>query len=1432
MAPPAQKASLFGLSSSTSAPNRKRTSNSSSKTSDVPLRKHKRFSKSSDSPAPTTSESTPLYREGEVTLGIVTKVGPTFLLATLPGNIIAYINVTNISDELSNTIEQSHGLISLFNYFSIGDVIYGTITLSGSRPHLSLVPSVVNYTLGDATVPPTTRLTVSITAEEEKGFVCNSGLSAPCFLPYSKCSDELRPKLKIGSVLVVTVTKSKRVLEVEPETSIDVPNVKVDVEKLKEEEEERRARLREERLKDHKIDRKSSKITSSSITKCEIVHNLVVIAVDNTGIQVLTSQGPALIPLNHLSDYSVFIEVILEFLKLAFERVQSIKSLAKSKKSIDTVLTRNLTSTLEVLGFDIINYDLVVKECLCLFFPSPTPCHYSLKSTLIDSFKNGNYPSNLSEMKVGSCLYGFIRRIFDDKILISFPNQFTGICKGAGLIDDHKERLTLDQTVLVKVVNINPETNQFSLSFKTEINQNDCLSSSRFSAFSCLVLLEPSLHIQNLPSIGSLVEVFPNSMTEVGGVFSLVTGNCDVADDSEASKIGVAISEDVTVFIPIEHLPPNYSMCFKSTVWVRVLSCRAKIALVEATLLPNLIGPVPSEEKSSLTRGKSKKQKTVVDQGDEVEGNLVHVSQFGLTFSVPGKKRPSFIFSPAPLSSAFLVSNASDPSKLTELFPKSNVSIKILIRHVSSAGQIIGSVSENLENLLRERIHSSVDSSSGQSNLIVGQSVQVEITGKSDSGLEVSPIPGIFGLLRFVDIAHDSQAVDMFLSSHPVGSTVTSHVMSTDPLVFSLVDQPLIKSAVVVCRVIKKTKNYGRIVELPSGKLGVCHVMDLNDDVSVLQSQSTAQINSILSCRLLESYSNIKKDEMIPISLKQSDLIGDDVSSLDTSDLFIGKKVTGVVIGQSESGLFLTLSRHLTARIRPAQMIGSPQIGSIITAHVLSIFDGKISLSMKLNNYIPTPTTKEINQVFDGTVKNITSFGVFVALGLHDSKVNLRQFPTVLVHSSKISDTDDNQLSVGDHVRVKIIHVDEKTKRIFGTLRASEVGVPVDTNPLSQSKPIMSTSISVTSAQPMESEEEMSSDDDSEVDDYSSEDVSEEEEITGAVAVYHSDEEDHVTLPNQTDSESEEEEIISVQKVTQKSNKMIEKQVRIAEESLISNNNLNSAAEIERELVARPKCVELWVQYVAVSLIQADFDLSRDILNRAVDQFNDGSEADRLSIWTVFLNFEHSYGTSQSVDDVIRRMNQAVDPAKGMLAYLKILASDDKNLGLNVLTKFYTSVKKCQNLVEFWTLYYLTSFKVSKISDEIFEDSNENKPDSVFKKALFILPTRFHVDFIIQIATLDFKNDNLSHGRLLFEELISNNSKRSDIWFVYIDQEVSHGSIEFARQLFSRGVTVKFSPKAKRAFFRKWAAFEAQNGDQKAVDRVKEMATLYIESLS
>ena len=75
--------------------------------------------------------------------------------------------------------------------------------------------------------------------------------------------------------------------------------------------------------------------------------------------------------------------------------------------------------------------------------------------------------------------------------------------------------------------------------------------------------------------------------------------------------------------------------------------------------------------------------------------------------------------------------------------------------------------------------------------------------------------------------------------------------------------------------------------------------------------------------------------------------------------------------------------------------------------------------------------------------------------------------------------------------------------------------------------------------------------------------------------------------------------------------------------------------------------------------------------------------------------------------------------------------------------------------------------------------------------------------------------------KTIFFFLKKKKKKRTDIWSVYCDMEIKYGSLQSARNLFDRIITMQFKAKQMKFFFKKYLQFEASKGNSERLDYVK-----------
>ena len=98
----------------------------------------------------------------------------------------------------------------------------------------------------------------------------------------------------------------------------------------------------------------------------------------------------------------------------------------------------------------------------------------------------------------------------------------------------------------------------------------------------------------------------------------------------------------------------------------------------------------------------------------------------------------------------------------------------------------------------------------------------------------------------------------------------------------------------------------------------------------------------------------------------------------------------------------------------------------------------------------------------------------------------------------------------------------------------------------------------------------------------------------------------------------------------------------------------------------------------------------------------------------------------------------------------------------------------------------------------------------------------------VQSAMLEFREGSAEKGRGILEGVLKNYPKRTDLWSVYLDQEVKQGDIARTRRLFDRATSLELAPKKMKFLFKKYLSFESDHGDDERVEIVKQRAMEYV----
>ncbi|XP_074274276.1 rRNA biogenesis protein RRP5-like [Silene latifolia] len=72
--------------------------------------------------------------------------------------------------------------------------------------------------------------------------------------------------------------------------------------------------------------------------------------------------------------------------------------------------------------------------------------------------------------------------------------------------------------------------------------------------------------------------------------------------------------------------------------------------------------------------------------------------------------------------------------------------------------------------------------------------------------------------------------------------------------------------------------------------------------------------------------------------------------------------------------------------------------------------------------------------------------------------------------------------------------------------------------------------------------------------------------------------------------------------------------------------------------------------------------------------------------------------------------------------------------------------------------------------------------------------------------------------------------KRTDLWSVYLDQEIRLGDADLIRGLFERATSLSLPPKKMNFLFKKYLGYEKSVGDEERIEHVRQKAKEYIDS--
>ncbi|XP_017272432.1 protein RRP5 homolog [Kryptolebias marmoratus] len=297
-------------------------------------------------------------------------------------------------------------------------------------------------------------------------------------------------------------------------------------------------------------------------------------------------------------------------------------------------------------------------------------------------------------------------------------------------------------------------------------------------------------------------------------------------------------------------------------------------------------------------------------------------------------------------------------------------------------------------------------------------------------------------------------------------------------------------------------------------------------------------------------------------------------------------------------------------------------------------------------------------------------------------------------------------------------------------------------------------------------------------------------------------------------------------KPQKKSQRELEQEKKSAEKALVQretelmdpNLRPQDAATFERLLLASPSSSLLWLQYMAHHLQATQIEQARAVAERALKTISFREEQEKLNVWVALMNLENMYGTEESLKKVFERAVQFCEPLPVYQQLADIYANSNKVQKAEGLYK--TMAKRFRQEKAVWLSY----------GTFLLQQGQSDAAGNLLQRALKSLPAKESVDVIAKFAQLEFRYGDPEKGRGMLDKVLTSYPKRTDLWSVFIDLTVKHGSQLEVRALFDRVISLSVSVKKIKFFFKRYLEYEKKHGTPQSVQAVKEKAVEFVEN--
>ena len=279
-----------------------------------------------------------------------------------------------------------------------------------------------------------------------------------------------------------------------------------------------------------------------------------------------------------------------------------------------------------------------------------------------------------------------------------------------------------------------------------------------------------------------------------------------------------------------------------------------------------------------------------------------------------------------------------------------------------------------------------------------------------------------------------------------------------------------------------------------------------------------------------------------------------------------------------------------------------------------------------------------------------------------------------------------------------------------------------------------------------------------------------------------------------------------------------------------------TASEFEKALMGNPKSSFLWIRYAAFHVSVGAYDEARAVAERALKAIPSSDQDEKMNVWIMYLNLENVYGKPNPRDAVSKLFKRAVSVANPKKLHLALASTHERSGDFDAQAGvLQAATKKFSQSAKVWIAYARCVILAKKQTTSTIGAESSKDPDAVKKvldRASQSLPKRKVVKVLVQVALVEIREGSKERGRSVFESVLRNYPRRTDIWSTYVDQEIKmfgeSGDPERCRGLLERATHLELNPKAMKFLFKRYLDFERRVGDKKRVEHVKERAMEYV----